>query len=339
VRGFAGLGHTECKEDIQHKRICIPTNCLLDKLCQIADNKNNESIRAQIQGGKLMRLVVKKGDEPVGQFRFSEGPIYIGRHTNSQVFLPERTVSRQHAVIFTTGEGKWMVEDLDSGNGTYLNEEVIHKAEIKSGDCLRIADFTIEIYLEGETETEKPTHLEDTLTDAAREPQIIVRKPDAEHAPDIKLPAKRVKDFMQAVEAICKENGPDELLQALLSVMLKQFSASHVWCALRNQPTGAMTSHAGKSRDGRTIQLSDIKLHDKITHAVDKGQFLLLPQVSAQTGEAGIRSAMIAPIMDPTGCFGALYVDNAADHEQYTLSDLDYLMLLAINTAAILENF
>jgi hypothetical protein len=43
--------------------------------------------------------------------------------------------------------------------------------------------------------------------------------------------------------------------------------------------------------------------------------------------------------MDPTGCFGALYVDNATDHEQYNLSDLDYLMLLAISTAAILENF
>ena len=333
------MGHTESKEDVQHKRICIPTNCLLDKLCQIADNKNNESIRAQIQGDKIMRLVVKKGGQSVGQFRFSEGPIYIGRHTNSQVFLPERTVSRQHSVIFATEDGKWMAEDLDSGNGTYLNEEEIHKAEIKSGDCLRIADFTLEIYLEDETKTDKPTHLEDTLTDVSRGPQIIVRKPDAEHAPEIKLPAKRVKDFMQAVEAICKANGPDELLQALLSVMLKQFSASHAWCALRNQPTGAMTSHAGKSQDGRTVQLSDIKLHDKITQAVDKGQFLLLPQVSAQTGEAEIRSAMIAPIMDPTGCFGALYVDNAADHEQYSISDLDYLILLAINTAAILENF
>jgi hypothetical protein len=48
---------------------------------------------------------------------------------------------------------------------------------------------------------------------------------------------------------------------------------------------------------------------------------------------------MIAPIVDPTGCFGALYVDNAVDQKQYNLGDLDYLMLLAIHTAAILENF
>ena len=52
-----------------------------------------------------------------------------------------------------------------------------------------------------------------------------------------------------------------------------------------------------------------------------------------------IRSAMIAPIVDPTGCFGVLYIDNSMDHGHYDLSDLDYLMLVAIHTAAIIENF
>ncbi len=288
-----------------------------------------------------MRLIVKKGDRTIEEFRFGEGPIYIGRLPNSQVFLPEAMVSRQHAVIFISGDGKWIVEDLDSANQTYLNEKSVHKAEIKTGDRLRISDFTLEVYLEDETETDKPTHLEDTLVtaSASRGPQIIVRKPDAEHAPEIKLPAKRVKDFMEATEAICKAKGPDKLLQVLLGVMLRQFGGYRSWCALRNESAGPMTSHAGKSREGEAVALSDININDQITQAVEKGQFLLLPQVSGQVEGQRIRSVMIAPIMDPTGCFGALYVDNTTDHEQYTLSDLDYLMLLAISTAAILENF
>ena len=288
-----------------------------------------------------MRLVVKKDDRTIEEFRFGEGPIYIGRLPNSQVFLPEVAVSRQHAVIFMTGEGKWIVEDLDSANQTYLNEEAIHKSEIKTGDSLRISEFTLEIYLEEETETEKPTRMEDTLVtaSASRGPQIIIRRPDAEHAPELKMPAKRVKGFMEATEAICRANGPDKLLQVLLGIMLRQFGGHRVWCALRNDSTGPMTGHAGKSREGETVALSDIKINDQITQAVEKGQFLLLPQVSGQVEGDGIRSAMIAPIMDPTGCFGVLYVDNSTDHEQYNLSDLDYLMLLAISTAAILENF
>ena len=303
-----------------------------------------------------MRLVVKRSGETVNEFRFSKGPIHIGRHAHSQVFLPDRMVSRQHAVIFATRDGKWVVEDLDSANKTYLNEEAIDKAEIKTGDCLRIADFTIEITLEADIDADKAIHLEDTLISASNKLKpaptasardIIVRRPDVERAADIRLPAKRAKDFLQATDTICKADGPDEVLMALLSIAFRQFGAYHTWGALRNQPTGPMTSHAGRRRDGQTVDLSEIKLNERITEAVDEKEFLLLPQAPTQTEDEGprlagtqkIRSAMIAPIMDPAGCFGVLYIDNAADQERYSLSDLDYLMLLAIHTAAIVENF
>ncbi len=285
-----------------------------------------------------MRLVVKQADRIINEFRFSKGPVYVGRHPRSQVFLPGRAVSRQHAVIYTTQEGKWIVEDLDSANKTYLNDEPIPKAELKTGDILRMADYTIEVNLENDAGADKGVHLEDTLTTPFQGPQIIARKIDAEHAPDIKLPAKRAKDFLQATEAICKAKGPDEVLQALLSVILRQLAAFHVWCALRNQPSGPMNSYAGKQRDGRSVQLGEIKLSEKIAEAVEKTQFLLLPQLPAQR-EEGIQSAIIAPIMGSAGCFGVLYVDNAMDHEHYTPADLDYLMFLAIHTATILKNF
>ena len=66
----------------------------------------------------------------------------------------------------------------------------------------------------------------------------------------------------------------------------------------------------------------------------------MLPRVSAQMeSKERIRSAMVASIMRPKGCFGVLYVDNAMVHEHYSLSDLDYLMLIAMHTAAILKRF
>lgn len=284
-----------------------------------------------------MRLVVKQKGRTINEYRFSEGPVYIGRHTRSQVFLPDRAISRQHAVIFTSADGKWMVEDLDSANKTYLNNKAVHKAEIKSGDHLGIGEFTIEIHLEADDK--KAIHLEDTLITTSPRPQIIIRKTDAEHAPDIKLPAGRIKNFLEATEAICKAGGSDEMLEALLNIVLKQFSGHRVWCALRNEPSGPMTSRTGRTQAGQNLELSEIKLGPKITQAVEKGQFLLLPQVPTQMEQQGIRSAMIAPIMDPTGCFGVIYVDNSTDQQPYTLSDLDYLMILAIHTAAILENF
>ena len=303
-----------------------------------------------------MRLVVKQNGRTVNEFQFRKGPVYIGRAARSQVFLPDRAVSRQHAVIFRTQDGKWMVEDLDSANKTYLNDQEVHKAEIETGDCLGIVDFTIEVNLEGDAESGKAINLEDTLVvlpqggvPASPGPpascqrqeggQIIVRKPDADHAPAIRLPAKRMKDFLHATEAICKADGLDQLLTVLLDTVAKQFAAYRTWCALRSEPAGPMTAHAGKRRDGQVIQLSNIKLSEKIDEAVEKCQFLLLPRVPAQREQVEINSALIGPIMDAAGCFGVLYVDNDLSSERYGLGDLDYLMLLAIHTAAILENF
>lgn len=298
-----------------------------------------------------MRLVVKQNGSTIKEHQFEKGPVYIGRHMHSQVFLPDKSVSRQHAVIFSSHDGKWMVEDLDSANKTYLNDEPVHKSEIKTGDVLNITDFAIEINLEDgvevesesgvevESESGEPIHMEDTLA-LSHGPQIIARDMDSEQAPPIRFPATRADDFMQATEAISKADNTDKLLLTLLDTIQKQFDAYTVWCALRTQPTGPMTCHAGKKRDGKTIQLNELKLSEKITQAVERKKFMLFlfSRIPNQAKEGDLRSVVIAPIMSQAGCFGILYVDNAIGDEHYSLSDLDYLMMIGIHTSNILQN-
>ncbi|MCJ7777802.1 MAG: FHA domain-containing protein [Sedimentisphaerales bacterium] len=292
-----------------------------------------------------MRIIVKEKDGLTKEFQFSEGPISIGRAVNNKILLPDRAVSKEHAIISITDDGKWIVEDKDSANKTFLNGEAIHKAELKTGDCLRITCFTIEINLENkEPEIDEAAQLEDTLNLEASLAipvhETVVRKLDASHAPAMRLPAKRLTDFLQAAEIICDANNLEEMLLTLLNIMLKQFSAFHTWCALREQPNGPMTYHAGKRRDGKAVELSDIKLGDKINQAVEKGQSLVMPRVAADVEEKErIRSAIIATIRRSSGCYGVMYIDNAMIHEHYSLSDLDYLMLLAMHTAAGLKKF
>jgi hypothetical protein len=292
----------------------------------------------------MMRLVLRQKDGATKEFQFAQGPISVGRAANSQIFLPDRAVSRQHAVIQSTSDGKWIVEDLDSASKTYLNDVAVHKAEIKHGDHLRITDFTIEVILKEAAGAEAGIHLGDTVhleASLAIPPhETVIRKPDAGHAPAMRLPAKRLTDFSAAAERICAAGSLDELLVTLLDITLQQFGACHVWCALRKQPTGPMVCHGGKKRDGKAVELDQIKLKEKVAQAVEKGQFLVMPRVSAQIEEEdAIRSGMIAAIMRPNGCFGVLYVDNSMKEKHYSLSDLDYLMLVAMHTAAIMKKF
>ena len=46
-----------------------------------------------------MRLLLKRGHSLVNDQHFSKGPVCIGRRPKSHVFLPDRAVSRQHAVL------------------------------------------------------------------------------------------------------------------------------------------------------------------------------------------------------------------------------------------------
>lgn len=290
-----------------------------------------------------MRLIVKQNGRNINELGFTQGPISIGRQRSCQVCLPDKAVSKKHAVISADQDGKWTVEDMDSTNKTYLNDKEIKKAQIQSGDVLRIRDFTIEVILEDDTENADTPKADDTVqlqaTLATPPHEIIVRKADAGHAPAMRLAAGRLTDFSQATEAICDVENLEELLQTLIKTTLKQFEAFHAWCALREQANGPMIYQAGKRRDGKPVELSELELSDKIEQAIERGQSLVLPRVAAKIQAVQrIRSAIIAVIMRPGGgCFGVLYVDNAMVHEHYSLSDLDYLMLVAIHTAAILK--
>lgn len=298
-----------------------------------------------------MRLTLSQEDGPEKEFQSTKERILIGRALDCDVVIQHRAVSRKHtAISWQPGKKVWLVEDLGSANKTFLNDRVVNEATaLKTNDRLRIGNSVFEIDLENkpkmnrgisadETVDGEKLDLEASLTTPKHE--TIVRKPDARHAPAMRLSAKRLTDFAQATDTLAECENLDQLLLTLVDVAIKQFDAFHVWCALREQPSGPMNYHVGKRRDGQKVELTGLQLQDKIAQAVERGQSMVLPRVSAQMeSKDRIRSALITPVTRRKGCYGVLYVDNAMVHEHYSLSDLDYLMFLAMHAGSILKRF
>ena len=287
-----------------------------------------------------MRLIVKQGERTLNEFHFDKGPVYIGRHANSQVFLPDKVVSRQHAVIYNTKDGLWVVEDLDSANKTYLNGDEIHKTEVKTGDVIRISDFNIEVNFDTAPppDLSETVELEESPATLATGPQIIIRKLGAEKAPAIRFQAERATDFLYAIEELKKADNLDRALLVLLELVSKQFKTYQVWGAMRGKAGGPMTSHAGRNRSGLAIEQTDLEFGDKIGEAIDKKQFMLFifTRDLSQQKETQIRSVIIAPLLTPAGCFGVIYANDTFRDDHYNLGDLDFLMLLGLHTASVL---
>lgn len=63
----------------------------------------------------------------------------IGRDPGCDVVIDDTSVSRTHARVTPVG-GKWHVEDLDSGNGTFLDSVRIHEAVLPEGSTLQVGD-------------------------------------------------------------------------------------------------------------------------------------------------------------------------------------------------------
>jgi FHA domain/Domain of unknown function (DUF1707) len=72
--------------------------------------------------------------------------VVVGRSHDCDVVVGEATVSRFHAEL-RHGEDAWMVRDLESTNGTWLNGDRVHEARVCRGDVLSLGGLRVELRL------------------------------------------------------------------------------------------------------------------------------------------------------------------------------------------------
>lgn len=279
-----------------------------------------------------MRLFVSLGQSSVNELKFDRGPIYIGRQMGSQVFLPDKAVSRQHSVIYTTKDGTWIIEDLGSSNKTYVNSNAIHKSELKHNDVVRVADFLIRVSLENDEDADRKRDMEETLVGEHHIPKdlhTVERNTEASDAPPIKFPAKRIKQYHEAVHKICIQKDLDKLYTTLMEILFRHMKAKNVWMGFRKSTGGPMDIQSGRKLTTEHIERIDLAVPASLTEVLEKNKYLLIHQLPRQITNMGIRSVLIAPIMADTDCHGVIYLENSTEHPHYSLTDLDYLILIS----------
>jgi pSer/pThr/pTyr-binding forkhead associated (FHA) protein len=90
-------------------------------------------------------LVVKRGPNAGSRFLLDKDVTTVGRHPESDIFLDDVTVSRRHAEFARAGD-HFVVRDVGSLNGTYLNRERIDEGSLANGDEVQVGKFRL-VYL------------------------------------------------------------------------------------------------------------------------------------------------------------------------------------------------
>jgi len=114
------------------------TDPLLDGL---GDDDNAVVHAGEIAPGEVM-LVVRQGPEIGTRFSLDGDQVTVGRVPGNDIQLDDVTVSRQHAVLVRQGAA-WLVRDLGSLNGTYVNSERVDESVVQHGDEVQIGRFRL----------------------------------------------------------------------------------------------------------------------------------------------------------------------------------------------------
>ncbi|MEJ2579992.1 MAG: FHA domain-containing protein [Kineosporiaceae bacterium] len=85
-------------------------------------------------------LVVRRGPNAGARFLLDSDRTTAGRRQDSDIFLDDVTVSRRHAE-FIRRESRFLVRDVGSLNGTYVQRDRIDEVELRPGDEVQIGKY------------------------------------------------------------------------------------------------------------------------------------------------------------------------------------------------------
>jgi len=87
-------------------------------------------------------LLVQRGPSAGSRFLLDTDEVSAGRHPDSDIFLDDVTVSRRHAAFRRTAEG-FVVSDVGSLNGTYVNRDRVDEILLSGGDEVQIGKYRL----------------------------------------------------------------------------------------------------------------------------------------------------------------------------------------------------
>jgi pSer/pThr/pTyr-binding forkhead associated (FHA) protein len=91
------------------------------------------------RGGAVLHVL--RGPNAGSTYLLDRDSTSIGRHPDSAVFLDDITVSRRHSSVERDSTGGFLIRDVGSLNGTYVNRTRVESQALADGDEVQVGRF------------------------------------------------------------------------------------------------------------------------------------------------------------------------------------------------------
>ncbi len=289
-------------------------------------------------------------------FPLSEDEVDIGRHPDCAIQLHSNMVSRRHAKITRNGKG-YVLEDLDSGNGTFLNaKRVLARTPLNHLDRIKLGPVLLRFECDQHNAPLKTDRLSSGTTPI---PLDITSEEDdgatimgsASHAGGFGMldvrPEAKLKAVLDITRSLAGSTDIASLLPKILESLFRIFPKADRGCVLlNNSETDQMQVAAQKHRHpdaDETVRLSRTVLNRVLDEksgvlsadAANDARFQASESISSLT----IRSVMCAPLLGLDGePMGVINLDSQNPVNQFKQDDLELLMAVAGQAALSYES-
>jgi adenylate cyclase len=280
-------------------------------------------------------------------------PVTLGRGRENTIMLRSTYVSGRHARVRRGDDGGFLVEDLGSHNGTFLNGMRVRRASLLDGDCISIADSQI-------TFVDRPAGrvvIHDDSDEGTDENRFVRLAPGeapmvrslADKAPAMELATSGVRAspvdprmlfLFQAGERIHAATSPRQLATSLLELLVEAIPCERAYVLLLAQD-GEWIPLA-VAEDGELVERERLTLSQSITsRAISEGTGVMVGDAQADLRfdpsrsivSLGIRSAMGAPLWTGDRVIGLIYMDDRVHPDAFKWGQLDLLTALGHHAA------
>lgn len=111
---------------------------------------SNTADRLGLAGSGAELVVLDDSGHPKDRISITDPPITIGRLSNNDVVLSDPNVSRRHAEL-RLSDGRWVLTDLGSTNGTLVNGKLAREQPVSSGDRLSFGTSELVFEIKGKS--------------------------------------------------------------------------------------------------------------------------------------------------------------------------------------------
>ncbi len=315
----------------------------------------------------MVVLRVISGLNPGQEFPLEGESAVLGRHPNCDIVLEEGAVSRQHARILRDAGG-YLVEDLGSRNGTFVNGERIvgqhrlrHNDEVKICEMMFVFDELGSGAMGGTVGLDEvpgrdgfsvahspwPMMVDNSVGD--RGSQVMSKVDVVSSSAGVRLavnPEVKLRALLEITNNLAKSLELDAVLPKILDSLFKVFLQADRGFVLLSSSDGPLIPKAVKYRragEDDTIRISRTIVNEVLTtktavlsaDVASDSRFAM----SESIADFRIRSFMCAPLVTSDGeAIGLIQIDTHDHRSRFQEDDLEVLASVASQAAFAVEN-